>query len=228
MTPLTIVCLLVHGEYPFTPDYVRRLKAMADRWCARPFRFVCLTDQADALPADVEAIPIEKWADCYALWSKLQIFDPRHGLTGRMLYIDLDTLIVAPLDPIIDFPADLALTTDALVIERAALTTDRHGRTLHRRFNSSVIVWDGGTQSHLCTGWTIDDARRLSTDQDWIGEQAPHAKGLPLEWFPRLSRLGPPDTWPPVAKVVLTKKPKNDQAVTVYPWFNALWGGWAA
>lgn len=227
MTSLTICCLLVKGEYTaYSPEYVRRLKVMCDRFCARPFRFVCLTDQPKAMPAGVEAIPITKFPGCFAFWSKLQVFDPRHGFSGRMLYIDLDSLIVAPLDPIIDFQADLALTEDAFVVERAHLNTDRYGRTLVRRFNSSVMVWDGGTQHDLFTDWTLADAQRLSTDQDLIGEKATHAKGLPLGWFPRASRIQPP--WPADAKVVLAKKPKGEAAVAKWPWFNEAWGGWAA
>lgn len=230
---LTICCVLVKGEYPYTPEYVRRLKAMTDRFCARPFRFVCLTDQPQSMPPGVEAIPIEKFDVSFACWSKLQVFDPKHGFSGRMLYIDLDSLVVAPLDPIIDFPADFALTEDAFVIERAHLDVDRRtGRRLVRRFNSSVMVWNGGEQTDLYTKWTPSDAERLLTDQDYVGEQSPHAQALPLRWFPRISRVLPP--WPDETKVVLVKKPKChiwadtppwcDRA----PWFKDAWGGWAA
>jgi hypothetical protein len=226
MTPLTICCLLVKGEYPYSPEYVRRLKVMCDRFCARPFRFVCLTDQPKDMPKGVDAIPIKRFEGCHAYWSKLQLFDRRHAWTGRMLYIDLDSLIVAPLDPIIDFPAEFALTEDAWVVERAHLNVDRYGRRLVRRFNSSVMVWDGGTQTDLFTKWTLADAERLSTDQDFVGEQAPHAQGMPLDWFPRASRVQPP--WPSETKVVLAKKPKGPEACAKWPWFNEAWGGWAA
>lgn len=227
MTQLTICCLLVRGEYVgYSPEYVRRLKAMADRFCSRPFRFVCLTDQPEAMPSDVEAIPIERFVGCHAYWSKLQLFDPRHGWTGRMLYIDLDSLIVAPLDPIIDFPAEFALTEDAFVLERAHINTDRYGRRLVRRFNSSVMVWDGGTQTDLFTKWTPAAAEQMSTDQDFIGDRAPDAKGMSLAWFPRASRVQPP--WPAEARVVMAKKPKGFQACEKWPWFNEAWGGWAA
>lgn len=226
MTALTICCLLVQGEYPYTPQYVHRLKIMVDRFCVRPFQFCCLTDQPKAMPNGVEPIPITRFSGCHAYWSKLQLFDPRHRWTGRMLYLDLDSLIVAPLDPIIDFPAAFALTEDAWVVERAHVTVDRHGRTLVRRFNSSVMVWDGGTQTELFTRWTLADAQRLSTDQDFIGENASHAQAMSLEWFPRASGVQPP--WPTAAKVVLVKKPKNMEACAKWPWFNEAWGGWAA
>lgn len=236
MTPLTICCLLVRGEFVgYSPEYVRRLKVMVDRFCARPFRFCCLTDQPEAMPAGVEPIPIRRFDGCHAYWSKLQLFDPRHAWTGRMLYIDLDSLIVAPLDPIIDFPAEFALTEDAFVVERAHINTDRYGRRLVRRFNSSVMVWDGGTQTDLFTKWTSADAEYYSTDQDFAAASAPTAKGLPLAWFPRLSRLTQDETFamtgspmPPEAKVILAKKPKQHQAVLRWPWVDRVWSGKAA
>jgi len=224
--PLTVCCLLVKGEYAYTPEYVRRLHVMVKRHLQRPFRFVCLTDQPKAMPKGVEPIVVEKLPDSFAFWTKLRMFDIDKDWGGRVLYLDLDTLVVAPLDPVIDFPAQLALTEDALVLERAHLNKDRYGRTLVRRFNGSVMVWDAGTQRPLFDTWTTAASARLSTDQDWIAEQAPHAVGMPYAWFPRASRQQPP--WPEGTTVVLAKKPKGPEACAKWPWFEPLWGGWEA
>lgn len=227
MTPIIVCCVLVQGEYPYTPEYVRRLQRMVARYLDRPHRFVCLTDQPEAMPAGVEAIPTERVAGCFAFWTKLRLFDVARAWTGRVLYLDLDTLITDRLDAIVDFPARFALTEDAYVIERAHLVTDRHGRRLVRKFNSSVMVWDAGTQTDLWDRFTLADAQRLSTDQDYIAEQALDAQPMPLAWFPRLSRL-PPPPFPPDAKVVLVKKPKGFDACAKWPWLEPLWGGWEA
>jgi len=215
---LTVACVLVRGEVAYTPEYVSRLRAMATRWLDRPFRFCCLTDQPDAMPVDVEPIAIQKLAG-FGYWSKLELFNPARRWTGRVLYLDLDTLVVASLAPIVDDPAAFALTADPIGRGRAR---DAFGRLIIRRFNSSVMVWDGGTQTYLYEGWTPADAARLSGDQDWIAEQAPDAAALPRLWFPRLSEV----TGPPFgeAKVILSKVPKNHQAVARYPWFAPLWG----
>lgn len=224
MTPLTVVCLLVKGEYPYTPEYVRRLFAMVRRHLHRTFRFVCLTDQPGAMPAGVEAIEVNRLPECFALWTKLHVFDVSRDWSGRVLYLDLDTLIVAPLDPIVDFPAAFALAADELAEERPHIDRDRYGRQLVRRFNGSVMVWDAGTQTDLFDCWTPAAAERLSTDQDWIAEQAPQAVGMPVHWFPRASRVQPP--WPEGTSVVLAKKPKGFEAVAKWPWFGEAWGGW--
>ncbi len=228
---LTVVCVWVRGPVPYTADYVIRLERMVRRYLARTFRFVCLTDRPEELPAGIETILVDAPAEAIpangrGFWTKVQLFNPAIALTGRVLFLDLDTIVVAPLDPIVDFPAALALTEDALVAERAHLDRDRYGRQLVRRFNSSVMVWDAGTHDELFTRWSIAETARLSTDQDWIGEQAADAQALPLAWFPRISQVRPP--WPADAIVVLCKKPKNHDAIVRWPELEPLWGGWAA
>lgn len=208
-------------EFVYTPDYVRHLRDMAIRWLDRPFRFVCLTDQPDAMPDGVEPIVVTKLPGL-APWTKLEVFNPARQWTGRMLYLDLDTLIVAPLAPILDVPAPFAITADPQECHRKARTRDRFGRAIVRRFNSSVMAWDGGTQTALYTDWTPAVAERLSGDQDWIGERRPNAYAMPRAWFPRLSELS--DSPVPPAKVVLVKVPKNHEAAVTVPWFAPLWG----
>lgn len=234
MKPLTVCCVWVKGAYPYTAEYVVRLERMVRRFLPRPFRFVCLTDQPKALPKSMHVEVVETPGDPIPLptrgiWTKLELFNPfrewnRHG--HRVLFLDLDVLAVASLDPIVDFPAQFALTEDELVDERAHDTTDRYGRKIVRKFNSSVMVWDGGTQNELFTRWSPKDALIYSTDQDFVAAWAPRAVGLPLNWFPRISRVQPP--WKPDVKVVLVKKPKCHIWAEKEPWFEREWGGWAA
>ena len=213
---LTVACVFVQGEYPYTVEYVARLRAAVGRWLTRPFRFVCLTDQPHLMPDGVEAIPIKKLQGL-ALWSKLHLFNPKVGLTGRVLYLDLDTLVVNSLDPIVDYPAAFALCEDVL----GGSPEDKRGRQIVRRFNSSVMVFEGGAHGDLFRKWTPKDAERLSTDQDWIAEQSAYAVAMPEPWFPRISKVTPP--FSPVAKVLLVKKPKNHIAAQRWAWFDALW-----
>lgn len=237
---LTVTCVYVKGNYPYTVDYVVRLERMARRFITRPFEFVCLTDQPEAVlnaSDDIGVIRVRSLlgvvpAKGEGHWQKVRLFDPTLGFSGRILYLDLDTLIVASLDPVIDFPSSLALTEDMYVVERAHLNTDRFGRQLVRRFNSSVMVWDTGTHADLWAQWTPAVAEHLSTDQDWIGQQAIDADGMPAEWFPRLGHLTKDATFaatgtpmPPDAKVILAKKPKNHLAVQQWPWVDDVWGG---
>lgn len=213
----TVTCLFVKGEYPYTAEYVERLYAMVHRWMDRPFTFVCLTDQPCLFQAPIETIPIGKLAG-FAPWTKLELFNPARQWVGRMLYLDLDSLIVAPLAPILDRAASFAITEDV----NGKRGVDSFGRQIVRRFNSSVMVWDGGTHTALYTDWTPAVSARLSGDQDWLGEQLTDAAALPRVWFPRISecQAGIPKT----AKVVLCKVPKNHLAVQQWPALAPLWG----
>lgn len=217
---LTVACLFVRGEYPYTVDYVRRLKAMVATWIDRPFRFACLTDQPEAMPAGVDPIQVTRLAG-FAYWTKLELFNPARNWPGRVLYLDLDTLIVGPLAPIVDYPVVFALTADPP--RPGHKTRDSFGRAIVRKFNSSVMAWDGGTQKHLFAAWTPAVADRLSGDQDWCAERCPMAAGMPRAWFPRLSEVRQPPFAPDV-KVILSKHPKNHVAAEQHPWFEPLWG----
>lgn len=220
----TVACLFVRGEYPYTPEYVTRLYAMVKRHLSRPFRFVCLTDHPWLFTAPVMPIEVTRLAG-FAYWTKLELFNPTRDWSGRMLYLDLDTLIVADLDPIVDAPADFAITADPWTPR--SKPRDKHGREIIRRFNSSVMVWEGGTQTHLYEDWRPSIAKQLSGDQDWIGLNDPEAYALPREWFPRLSECVSDKTgfvgWPGAAKVVLSKVPKNHIAAEQWPWFEQVW-----
>lgn len=221
MTPLTVACVFVEGEYPYTVEYVVKLEAMVRRWLDRAFHFVCLTDRPGLLrPEGIETIHIEKLAG-FAPWSKLELFNPARAWVGRVLYLDLDSLVVAPLDPIVDAPAPFVITADPT--NKNNRLRDSFGREIVRRFNSSVMAWDGGTHTDLYTNWTPTVSGRLSGDQDWIGQCLRGAFTLPREWFPRLSELHGNPPAPP-AKVVLAKVPKNEIASGQYPWFGPLWG----
>lgn len=211
----TVACVWVRGNVPFAPHYVTRLASMVTRWMDRPFRFVCLTDRPYMLRGKCDTVRIETPLGMFGWWSKMRLFDDKSHLTGRVLYLDLDTLVVGGLGPILDYPAPFALVPDGGTFQ------GRHGLAVVKRFNSSVMVWNSGVNARLWTNWTKADTKRLWGDQDLIGEQYPTAATMPAEWFPRLSDCidGPPKG----ARVILAKKPKNDEAAKAYPWFEAAW-----
>src|SRR5688572_13716960 len=110
--PLTVVCVWVQGEYPYTVEYVRRLLAMVRRWMDRPFRFVCLTDRPEQMPDGDEAMPTASVLVLMRFCAKVELFTPPSAFSGRMLYLDLDPLIVGPLAPVVDVDAPFALIAD--------------------------------------------------------------------------------------------------------------------
>jgi len=212
---LTVCCVWVKANVPYGVEYVTRLKAMVARNLARQHRFVCLTDRPWELSEDIETLPIPGVESLFGWWAKIQLFAPGR-FSGRVVYLDLDTLVVDALDPIVDFPSSFAL------LPTAGSFQPKTKHQVVKRFNSSVMVWDAGINSQLFTDWTPAVADRLWGDQDFIGEQWPHAGVMPASWFPRLSELNG-EMPSPDAKVVLCKVPKNEEACRRYPWVNNIW-----
>ena len=233
---MTVACVLVNGHVKvFRPEYVIKLANMVRPWMDRPYRFVCLTDYPRMAVRNIDLITIPSPAKVsrrffwnytagdrvFAWWSKLELFNPKHGLSGRVLYLDLDALVVGPLAPILDYPSDFALIPDE------GQFAGKFGLKVVKRFNSSVMVWDadGEKPKKLWNKFTPSVPAALWGDQDFIGEQIPDADTMPAEWFPRISALTelrqePPK--PPV-KVVLCKWPKNTIAAEWYPWVQKVW-----
>lgn len=224
---LTVACVFVQGHVGFTLEYVLRLRLMVSKKLRQPHRFVCFTDQPDLIRRtepqglEIEVIRVSPLPDIFAWWSKLEMFNSEHGLTGRVIYLDLDVLVVDDLDPIADYPAPFAL------IPHAGDWKGKGKRGVVRKFNSSVMAFDVSDELHrLFDLFTPDVTNRLWGDQDWIGERMPRADTMPLAWFPRLSQIDVMASRlqiPKNAKVVLCKKPKNHIAVRQYPWFERAW-----
>lgn len=89
---LTVVTVLKSGG-DYLPEHVYRLKNQVDLHQPSA-RFVCLSD----LALDCETIPLKH--DYPGWWSKIELF--REGLfSGHVIYLDLDTDVVGPLDPLV-------------------------------------------------------------------------------------------------------------------------------
>lgn len=213
---LTVACVWVKANVPYGTEYVTNLRSMVARHLPRAHQFVCLTDRSWMLPEDIRTIPIQLGRGLNGWWAKLELFAPNR-FHGRVLYLDLDSLIVAPLDPIVDFPAPFAL------VPHAGTFNGKDGLAVVKRFNSSVMVFDADTMPPLLTRWTPDVAKRLHGDQDFIGETLPGSAVMPEAWFPRLSEIRHLSSPPAEAKVVLCKKPKNSIAADLYPWVKRVW-----
>jgi hypothetical protein len=110
---LTVACVLRSGG-GYTAEHVRALQEGVATHLLTPHRFICLSD------IDVPGV------DTYALrhgwsgwWSKLEIFRPGL-LMGRVLYLDLDTVVIGDLSEIASYSGAFAMLSDFLRPERPA------------------------------------------------------------------------------------------------------------
>ena len=104
---LSVVCLKAGTLYG--PEYVNKLAAMVARNLKQPYHFICFTDDKRGLAADILTWPIPVNLDGW--WGKLALFSP--GLfSGRVLFFDLDTVILGSIDNIAHYDGPFAMLRD--------------------------------------------------------------------------------------------------------------------
>ena len=114
MTKDRVVICMKWGTL-YAPDYVNVLYNACRANITGPFRFVCLTENTAGLRPEVETFPIPDMGLTPAMWKKggwpkLSVLAADlYGLTGRALFIDLDSVILGSLDAMFDMPAPLVV-----------------------------------------------------------------------------------------------------------------------
>ena len=125
---LVVTCLKWGKRY--SAAYVNRLYTASRRQLRRPARFVCFTEDRAGLDDGIEARPLPDNLPLW--WGKAYLFSEEAGLDGhRVLFLDLDQVIVGDLDPFADYTGAFAvLGTEDVACELAV-----------GGYNSSVICW---------------------------------------------------------------------------------------
>lgn len=94
MPRVTVVCVLKSGGV-YTPDWAAKLRAGVSRNMSRDHEFICLSDM---VVHGVETRPLRQgWK---GWWSKIELFE-KSRFSGPVLYLDLDCIIVGPLDHLV-------------------------------------------------------------------------------------------------------------------------------
>ena len=93
-------------------DYVNRLYNMVKRNTTLPFKFICYTDDANGLLPEIQARPLPEMdlpEGPERGWRKLSLFKKDIDLSGRILFLDLDTVIVGNIDDYFTIDGDFIL-----------------------------------------------------------------------------------------------------------------------
>lgn len=186
---LNVVCLKWGTKY--SADYVNRLFHMVGRNMTRPFRFYCLTEDPARLDAGIVPLALEISPDLTGWWYKLALFrEDFFGLSGNILYLDLDVVIVDNIDFLADLPGEF------LIIRNWS-------RNL--MWNSSVMRFAAGRYAPVWQRFVDNTEGVMRTchgDQEWIFACVPEAgnwpadkivsykKSLDSKAFPFLDKLG--------------------------------------
>jgi hypothetical protein len=132
---ITVACVQVGNYCGRGAEYVNKLRAAVNRNLLVPHRFECITE-----------------SDKPGWFAKCDLFKP--GLfSGRVLYLDLDTLIVGSLD--------------RLVLNKGILHL-RYWGWRRNDYGSGVMVWDAGEHEEIFKLYDSTVPQRFKGDQDWI------------------------------------------------------------
>ncbi len=213
-----IVTVKVQGHRKmYNSSWVNKMANMVDRNLNIPHKHICLTDNPNGLDDRIVPILLEKnkiW-EKKGWWTKLKCFDPeiQDNLCDRNLFLDLDSLVVNDLFPIINLPGDF------LLAESTAPNFNPKGTI--NKYSSSIMVWNRGVNTHIWTDFTFDVTKRLRGDQDWMGEII-EVDTIPKKYYQRLGgciKKGKrKDTI-----IIFCVKPKNDIAAKEIDWVREVW-----
>ena len=95
----------------FTPQYVNRLCYGVQRNSTVPFTFHCFTEDSTGIDPQIQIHPLTH-PEIVGWWQKLFLFSGDINIKGRMLFIDLDTLIVGNIDKYITHDKGFTLMQD--------------------------------------------------------------------------------------------------------------------
>lgn len=131
---VTVVC--VHwGDYQGRgTEYVQKLRMATARNLKVPHEFVVHKPQ------------LENW------WGKVELFQPGR-FKGRVLFMDLDTVVTGPLDELAEHKGTIYL--------------DRWGWP-QRVLGSSALVWDAGEHHDIWERFTPMVPWLFKGDQEWM------------------------------------------------------------
>lgn len=184
-----VVCLKYGDKY--SAEYVNRLYNMVKRNLTITYEFVCFTENSKGIDPHIRieplpGLPVTGW------WFKPMFFNPKLGLRGTLLFLDLDIVIFRNIDSLFTYkPEKFCIIRDF----------NRYAIKNYDKFNSSVFRLNTGQHSHVYNDFIKDPkgiSKRHFGDQDWIR----HCIKNDFEYWP--------DEWIQSYKWEMRGKPRVD------------------
>jgi hypothetical protein len=157
---ITVACVFWGDK--FSEDYVYNLKSMVERNTTVPHQFVCFSDR------ELEGIKTVKLISGYqGWWNKMQMFNTDFRLGNRVVYLDLDTLIVGNIDWLLEYDGMFMGIEDLGAV-------NEHQPELKGRLQSGVMSWDYRLNSHLWNRFASSgESQRYRGDGEYLNHIIP-------------------------------------------------------
>lgn len=148
---LSVVCIQTGNYQGRGPEYVNRLRDQVRRNLKLKHRFYCITDDAAS-----EYRAVCKPAAFPGWWEKIRLFKPGMFQPGRVLFLDLDTIIVGDITDIVEgYKGDFATLHD---FWRPA------------GLGPAVMLWESGWGHFIYQEWAAEGHPQTDPrgDQAWL------------------------------------------------------------
>ena len=246
--PVNILCIKWGTRYP--AHYVNQLYAGVKRHLAKPFRFVCCTDDASGLVQGVDPVPFPSnpgikrgWPD--VLVKLLVTQDGFGNLSGPTLFLDLDVVIMDSINCFFEFQPGRNCIILNWVNPRKELIGRRPAVG-----NSSVFRFEAGKSNYIYETFRremaqAEDLSVWNTEQAFLTHAMQKVHWWPEEWtrsykrhcrpaFP-LNLFSTPKPPPGCRILVFHGRPDPDEAIRGYrgkklrhhirpaPWITKYW-----
>lgn len=166
-----LLCLK-HGD-KYSSEYVNKLYSMVKRNSTVPFQFACITEDPSDLDPNILIIPTPNYP-LQGWWFKTWVLSNELPITGNILFMDLDLVIINNIDNIWDYhPNNFVVIRDFF----------RHINPACTKYNSSVFKFQSHQYSYIWEQFNIEHVKRFHGDQDWFYYYVDNAVYFPDEWI---------------------------------------------
>lgn len=233
---ITVLCVLWEGSFEarkyiqpkYSVDWVQRLYNMVKRNLKVPFEFVCLSN-VDSKRFKIKGVQHHQLRLPRLMpgwWAKVQMFRPDLPITpGRILYLDLDVLILRDLMPLVSIDSDI------VICPAFGTAPERDPGEIYG-YNSSVVAYNYPTELPIYETFMRDYLRWMKKyrgDQDFLKTAFPKLDTFPDIWIKKLGEFIRKDgafdktTLSKETRILLSMPYKNDRASEMYRYVRKIW-----
>lgn len=164
---IKIVCVKWGTLFP--SDYVNKLYYGVKRNTTVPFEFYCFTEDPKGIDSNIKVLPIGV-NNLKKQWNKMYLFHPDNGLSGNVLFLDLDVLITSNID-------DFLQPRENFTIMSNYIFTNNNPQE-KGILNSSMYLFDHAKMTYM---WDVfvknmADVGKLKGDQWFLSKHLDHSK----------------------------------------------------
>ena len=179
---VNVICMKWGTVYG--PNYVNHLRSMVRRNLKLKHRFVCFTDDIRGVEPDIEIHPLPKvhsHPGPERFWNKLGIFaKPLSNITGSVLCLDLDVVIVDCIDCFFEAKGDFFMVRDYHRHKSGAASG-----------NMSVCRYEAGRHANILEKFERDPEAveaNYKFDQEFVSGNVPKVEFWPEAWCPSFKK----------------------------------------